>query len=150
MPLTSRSAADTAPGEKNPPASHAADDRTAVQELPFIFKLAGSEPVGKKWEGLVAYRLPDDPGPAIHYATGIEIEEEWIRFEATIDNRNHGVHVFGKIDMMIHLAGGEPLQAQGEIISISSGSQEGYTALQVRFRNMTFEAHQRIEAFLTS
>ena len=148
MPQTSRIQADTTPKEKKDPQPHAADDCLTEYEAPFIFKLAGGEPVGKKWEGLVEYRLPDNPKPVIRYATGIEIDEKWIRFDASVDNMNHDAHVFGKIDMMLHLAGGAPVKAQGEIICISQGSQAGYTALQVRYSNMTSEAHQRIETFL--
>ena len=126
------------------------DVNLTVHEPSCTFKLVDGEPVGTEWKGLIEYRVPDNPEPAFLRATGIDIDEEWIRFDIPVSNMNHGAHVLGRIDMMIHLAGGAPVKVWGEIVSIAQGAMVGHTACRVRFCNVTPEAHQRIEPFLTT
>ncbi len=119
-----------------------------VHEPSCTFKLAGGEPVGKEWEGLVEYRLPDNPAPDMLHGTGVDIDEEGMRFDVTLANMNHGGHEPGSsIELAIHLPGGAPVKVHGEITSISRGSLIGHTALRVHFRDMSAEASQRLAAF---
>ncbi|MBN2107563.1 MAG: thrombospondin type 3 repeat-containing protein [Deltaproteobacteria bacterium] len=74
-----------------------------------------------------------EPGCAALYA----IDKEWI--EASSDNRRRGAHLCGGTDMPLISPG-----APGEISGVSREFPAGYTVLQERFGNMTFEAQQRI------
>jgi hypothetical protein len=137
------------PKQHKHPEADTAEVRLTVHEPSSTFKLAGGESVGNVWEGLVEYRLPDNPAPALLHATGVDIDEEGIRFDVSLANMNHGGHEPGsRIEMAIHLAGDAPVHVRGEIVSISRGSLIGHTALRVRFRNVSAEAHQRIAALL--
>lgn len=120
-----------------------------VHESSHTFKLAGSEPVGKQWEGQVDYRLPDRPSQEMLHATGVSIDKEGLRFDVTLANMNQGGHEPGcRIDLLLHLPGGAPVIVLGEITSISRGSIIGHTALRVQFRNLSADARQRIGAYL--
>ena len=128
-----------------------ADVHLAVKEPSCTFKLAGGEPGGREWEGLVEYRLPDNPAFDLLHATGVAIDEQGMRFDVALANMNHGGHEPGSsIDMTIHLPGGAPLKIWGSITSLSRGALLGHTALRVAFRNVSAEARQRIEAFLNT
>ncbi len=133
-----------------PPKPHDDYVNLTVHEPSCPFKFAGGEPVGTEWKGLIEYRVPDNPDPALLRATGVDIDEKWIRFDIPIANMHHGAHALGRKDMMIQLAGGAPVKAWGEIVSISRGAMVGHTVCRVHFRNLTPEAHQRIETFLTT
>ena len=122
-----------------------------VHEPSCTFKLAGSAPVGKIWEGLVEYRLTDNPESGMLHATGVDIDKDGMRFDVKLANINNGGHEPGSImEMTIHLAGGVPVGVCGEITSISRGSLIGHTALRVLFRDVSDRARQRITAFLNS
>ena len=137
------------PKQTSPPETDTAEVNLTVKDPSFTFKLAGDETVGKEWEGLVEYRLPDNPAPAILHATGVDIDEEGMRFDVALANMNHGGHEPGSsIELFIHLADDAPVQVRGEISSISRGAVMGRTALRVHFRNVSAEAQQRIAAFL--
>lgn len=121
----------------------------AAHEPSCTFKLAGSETVGKQWEGRVDYRLPDTPTHDMLHATGVDIDMEGVRFDVTLANVNHGGHEPGsRIDMLLHLPGRAPVIVLGEITTISRGSMIGHTALRVNFRNLSADARQKIGAFL--
>lgn len=137
------------PAQKRPAEPETAEVSLAVHEPSCTLKLAGGEPVGREWEGLVEYRLPDNPEPAMLHGTGVDIDAAGMRFDVTLANINQGGHEPGsRIEMMIHLAGGAPVKAHGEISSISRGSLIGHTALRVHFRDISAETSQRLAAFL--
>ena len=132
-----------------PPETESMEVRLTVKAPTCSFKLAGGEPVGKEWEGQVDYRMPDSPKPKMLHATGIDIDEEGMRFDVSLGNINHGGHETGSsIELFIHLPGDAPLLVRGEISSISRGAMMGHTALRVRFRTISAEAQKRITAFL--
>ena len=135
--------------QNKPQETAAAEVHLTVKEPSCTFKLAGCEPVGKEWEGLVEYRLPDNPEPNMLHATGVDIDEEGMRFDVSLATMNHGDHEPGSsIELVIHLPGVAPVKVRGEIASISRGALIGHTALRVHFRNVTTEAKQRLAAFL--
>ena len=134
--------------EKKLPDSSPEEVTLVVREPSSTLKLAGEEPMGREWEGIVDYRLPDNPGAVLH-GTGIDIDERGMRFDVTLANMNHGGHEPGsRIDLMIHLPGAPPVIVLGEITSISRGSLIGHTALRVHFRNISADAKKKIAAFL--
>lgn len=137
------------PKQEPPAEADTAFQQIAVHEPSCALKLAGDEPVGKEWEGLVEYRLADNPAPDMLHATGVDIDEAGMRFDVKLSNMNHCGHEPGSsIEMLIYLAGGAPVNVRGEITSISRGSLIGHTALRVRFNDISTEARQRIAAFL--
>ena len=135
---------------ENRPALPAREEvNLTAHEPSCTFKLAGSETVGKEWEGQVDYRLPDNPTPDVLHATGVDIDSKGMRFDVTLGNMNHGGHEPGsRVDMMLHLPGGAPVIVLGEITSISRGSLIGHTALRVQFHNLSIDARLKIEALL--
>jgi len=135
-------------GQVKPPKVDTSEVRLAVKEPSCKLKLADGDPLGKEWEGLVEYRLPDNPSPDILHATGVDINEEGMRFDVTLANMNHGGHEPGsRIEMAFHL-GGASVKVRGEITSMSRGALIGHTALRVHFRNLSAETRQTIAAFL--
>lgn len=137
------------PKQTSPPETDTSEVNLTVKEPSFTFKLAGDETVGKEWEGLIEYRLLDNPSAAILHATGVDIDEEGVRFDISLANMSHGGHELGSsIEMVIHLDGGIPFKVHGEVTGISRGALMGHTALRVHFRKVSVEAYQRIEAFL--
>jgi len=137
--------------QNRPAEPDTAEVNLTVHEPSCTLKLAGSEPVGREWEGLVEYRLPEKPAPDRLHGTGVDIDETGMRFDVTIANMNHGGHEPGSsIELTIHLAGGVPVNVCGEITSISRGSLIGHTALRVHFRNISDVARQRITSFLNT
>ncbi len=137
------------PKKEAPPEADTEVVQLAVHEPSCMFKLAGGETVGREWEGQVEYRLPDNPSPDMLHATGVDIDEEGLRFDISLANMNHGGHEPGSsIELVIHLPGGAPVKVHGKITSISRGSLIGHTALRVHFRDISAEAKQRLTAFL--
>ena len=60
-------------------------------------------------------------------------------------------HIIGKIDMMIHLSGGAPVEFWGEVVSICRGAMVGHTGyLEFTSEGFYTRSSQRIETFLTT
>jgi len=137
--------------QNRPAEPDTAEVNLTVHEPSCTLKLAGSEPVGRVWEGLVEYRLTDNPASGMLHATGVDIDKDGMRFDVKLANINNGGHEPGSsIQLAIHLPGGVPVKVHGKITSISRGSLIGHTALRVHFRDISAEAKQRLTAFLAT
>ena len=55
------------------PKTHDAYVNLTVHEPSCALELADGEPAGMEWKGLIEYRMPDNPDPALLRATGVDV-----------------------------------------------------------------------------